>query len=112
MMKTPNFVALPLCFSGDLADYTEDAERLDGKIAILYVLREADGWPTAGRSWLKKHMPNSGATAFGLAFYVLGVPIDSIQRLTPFSKSFDKNPVASGGHTESDLVPDHWIDGG
>ncbi|MGH8585196.1 MAG: alpha/beta fold hydrolase [Gammaproteobacteria bacterium] len=65
MMKTPNFVALPLGFSGDLADYTEDAKTLDAKIPILYVLRQADGWTTAGSSWLKKHMPNSRAIAFG-----------------------------------------------
>lgn len=65
MMKTPSFVALPLGLSGDLADYTGDAKTLDGKIPILHVLREADGWATAGRSWLKKHMPSSRAIAFG-----------------------------------------------
>ncbi len=56
-LATPTGAALSLYVDGTLADYTPEAERLDGKLPVLnFVDRESA--PQA-RAWLQRHAPHS-----------------------------------------------------
>jgi non-heme chloroperoxidase len=56
-------------YDGNVADYTAEAKRIDGKIPVLNVLADPgwyDGWTESAKAWLKKNAPHSDVTAFGL----------------------------------------------
>ncbi len=65
-MRTPTYVALLRGYDGRMADYTAEAKMIDGKIPVLNVLREEEGWTESGKAWLAKNAPHSEVVAFGL----------------------------------------------
>lgn len=69
LMKTPTYVAVLLDYDGNMADFTEEARMIDGKIPVMNVLADPgwyEGWTAAGKAWLKKNAPNSEVIVFGL----------------------------------------------
>ena len=94
----------PPGFSGDLADYTEDAKTLDERSPSPHVLRQADGWTTADRSWLKKNMPNSRAIAFGSHLMFWRFPDTFNSAVNLYRKASLGTPGASGGPAGSARV--------
>lgn len=56
-LATPTGAALSLLVDGTLADYTPEAERLDGKVPVLNFVSR-DSAPQA-RAWLRRHAPHS-----------------------------------------------------
>ena len=66
VMKTPNHAALELEVDGMFADYSAEAKMIDGKIPVLNVLSEADGWTETAKAWLATNAPNSETFVLGL----------------------------------------------
>jgi pimeloyl-ACP methyl ester carboxylesterase len=64
MMKTPTHIAISLNLDGNISDYRLDAMMIDGKIPVLYVLSEREGYTAAAKAWLRKNMPNTQIEAF------------------------------------------------
>jgi len=65
-MKTPTYVAVLLDYDVKMADYTAEAKMIDGKIPVLNVLSDQEGWSEPGKAWLAKNAPNSEVVVFGL----------------------------------------------
>jgi hypothetical protein len=59
VMETPNYAALELEVDGMFADYNAEAKIIDGKISVLNVLSDADGWPEPAKAWLATNAPSS-----------------------------------------------------
>ena len=64
-MKTPTHIAISLNLDGNISDYRQDAMMLDGKIPVLYVLSEQEGYTEVAKAWLGENMPNTQIEAFG-----------------------------------------------
>ena len=64
-MKTPTYVAILKWFDGIISDYTPEAQMIDGKIPVLYVLSEIEGRTKVAKTWLTKNTPNTKIEAFG-----------------------------------------------
>jgi len=65
LMKTPTHVAISLWLDGNISDYSSDAKMIDGKIPVLYVLSEQEGYTETAKAWLTKNTPNAQIEAFG-----------------------------------------------
>ena len=65
-MKTPTHVMVLLDYDANIADYTGEAKMIDGKIPVLNVLSDKEGWTEPGKTWLAKNTPNSEVVVFGL----------------------------------------------
>jgi hypothetical protein len=94
-MKTPTSVAVLLDYDGNMADFTEEARMIDGKIPVMNVLADPgwnEGWTAAGKAWLKKNAPNSEVIVFGLHLIHWEFP-DRFQcgRRGPSSKKSNSN---------------------
>jgi non-heme chloroperoxidase len=72
VMKTPNHAALELEVDGMFADYSAEAKMIDGKIPVLNVLSDADGWTEPAKAWLATNAPSS-ETFVQTSLDVLGV---------------------------------------
>jgi len=48
------------------ADYSAEAKMIDGKISVLNVLSDADGWTEPAKVWLASNAPNSEIFVLGL----------------------------------------------
>lgn len=59
VLSTPTSAALLLDYDGTVADYTPEARMIDGKIPVLYVLADQEGWTEVGQAWLAKNAPNT-----------------------------------------------------
>ena len=66
VMKTPNYAALQLEVDGMFADYSAEAKMIDGKIPVLHVLSDVDGWTEPAKAWLATNAPNSETFVLGL----------------------------------------------
>jgi pimeloyl-ACP methyl ester carboxylesterase len=66
VMKTPNHAAVELEVDGMFADYSAEAKMIDGKIPVLNVLSDADGWTEPAKAWLATNAPNSETFVLGL----------------------------------------------
>ena len=65
LIKTPTHVAIALWLDGNITDFTSDAKMIDGKIPVLYVLAEHDGYTETAKAWLTENTPNTQIEAFG-----------------------------------------------
>jgi non-heme chloroperoxidase len=65
VMKTPNHAALQLEVDGMFADYSAEAKMIDGKIPVLNVLSDTDGWTEPAKAWLAANAPNSETFVLG-----------------------------------------------
>ncbi len=59
-------VMVLLDYDGNIADYTAEEKMIDGKIPVLNVLSDKEGWTEPGKTWLAKNAPNSEVVVFGL----------------------------------------------
>ena len=66
VMKTPNYAALELEVDGMSADYSAEAKMVDGRIPVLDVLSDAEGWTEPAKAWLATNAPNSETFVLGL----------------------------------------------
>lgn len=60
---TPDVVASVLSTSSWFLDYSEDLKRLDGKVPLIYVVREE--WNDLVASWANTNTPTATVVAFG-----------------------------------------------
>lgn len=66
LLKTPTYVAALLAADIRCADYTVEAQMIDGKIPVLNVLSEwFENWAESGQVWLTKNAPNSEILVLG-----------------------------------------------
>ncbi len=66
LLKTPTYVAAVLAADIRFADYTAEAQMIDGKIPALYVLSEwFEGRAKSGQIWLSENTPNSEVFVLG-----------------------------------------------
>lgn len=66
LMKSPTYVALLLENSGNMLDFTKEAQMIDGKVPVLNVLADRPGYTQTAKAWLQKNAPHSKVEAFGL----------------------------------------------
>jgi hypothetical protein len=66
LMKSPTYVALLLENSGNMLDFTKEAQMIDGKVPVLNVLADRAGYTETAKGWLQKNAPHSKVEAFGL----------------------------------------------
>lgn len=66
LMKAPTHAAIALWLDGNISDYRQEAQLIDGKIPVLYVLSEQKGYTEAARAWLTENLPNTRIEAYGL----------------------------------------------
>jgi pimeloyl-ACP methyl ester carboxylesterase len=66
VLKTSNHAALELQVDGMFADYSAEAKMIDGKIPVLNVLSDADGWTEPAKAWLATNAPSSETFVLGL----------------------------------------------
>ncbi len=59
VMRTPTSVALLLNYDSFTADYTPEAQMIDGEIPVLYALADEEGWAELGQTWLANNAPNT-----------------------------------------------------
>ena len=66
LLKTPTYVAALLGVDASFADYTDEAQMIDGKIPVLNVVSEwREGWAESAQILLKKNVPNSEVFVLG-----------------------------------------------
>lgn len=62
VMQTPTSIALQLSYDSNVADYTSEAQMIDGEIPVLYVLPSPgwyEGWTQVAQAWLANNAPNT-----------------------------------------------------
>lgn len=60
LLKTPIYAAALLAADVSFADYTNEAQMIDGKIPVLNVVSEwREGWAESAQTWLTKNAPKS-----------------------------------------------------
>lgn len=66
LLKTPTYAAALLGVDVSFADYTEEAQMIDGKIPVFNVVSEwREGWAESAQIWLAKNTPNSEVFVLG-----------------------------------------------
>ena len=70
-MMTPTSAALLLDYDGWSSDYTPEARMIDGKIPVLNVLADFEGFTELGQAWLAENTPDAEVVVLkGGLFYL------------------------------------------
>jgi non-heme chloroperoxidase len=78
LLKTPTYVAALLAADVSFADYTAEAQMIDGKIPVLNVVSKwREGWVESAQTWLKKNAPNSEVFILGKHMMFFEFPNES-----------------------------------
>ncbi len=66
LLKTPTYAAALTAVDEAFADYTVEAQMIDGKIPVLNVVSEwSEGWVESAQIWLAKNAPDSEIFVLG-----------------------------------------------
>ena len=85
--QTPATVGSVLNATGFYLDYTEDLVKLEGKIPLLYVVREE--WKEAANPWIKANTPSAQAEYFGKHMMFWERPEEFNQILDTYLSQFE-----------------------